>query len=337
MTLTKIPRRALIGQVETADIADAAVTADKLSASAVADKLASVYALPASPIVDLRTFMDAEYPGGWTYRTGVGAGSDIGPAVEAACDALRTNYGRGEILFPPGGNWLWTTAVAASKQSGIKFRGIGSQASKIVWNAGSGSPINLDGAGGFTGGGAEGLTIFLEDGFAASTAVAVRLDGDSSYQPDQSIFRDLYITAIGASYWQHCLYAYGQDRTAPQGLRVPHFENMQLFRANNYTAGFFNVVQAIVANIGTYAGTGSLANNLQIGGGGTTATNTAQLSLLRMQAGGELNITNCRDVMLDGACGSLSAATTADYCWGWLHAGSTAGAFGTNSNVTVRT
>jgi hypothetical protein len=294
------------------------------------------YALPNSPFADLREFLDLRYgSGNWTQRTGAGVGTDIGPAINDALAALTARYGAGEVFIPPGG-WFCKTPIDPVLLSGNNISGLNNMRSTITFDSASGSLFNLNGAGGRTGGRIKRLAIMLEDGHPLSTSRAIHLTGDTVEQASETFFEELYITARGNSYWYENVHLFGQNRTTPQGIRVGRMSDIQCFRARNYSAGFFNIVQWVIDNFGTYAGTGALANRMYIGGGGETARNTAQADFRRLAVGGQLNVTNCRDVYLNGFAADVSTASSATHCNGWVRASSLSGSFGTGSDVTIR-
>ena len=286
-------------------------------------------------VVSLITYLDARHgAGNWTQRTGVGQGTDIGPALGDALDDLRATYGRGSVVIPPG-TWLMTAPPSAAQYSGNFIDGLGSQASKIVFNAAAGSPFSFSGAGGYTGGGVRGIGLLLEDGYPSSTAQMIRLAGDATYQPDQMEFRDLYMSALGNSYWYDGLYAFGNARTSPQGIRVMDFSNVQVFRCRNTGVYLSNVVQCAMRNIGVYAGQGT-GNNFYITGGGAALSNSNQIHIDGLAVAGELNMTNCTRWHVSGSVGSVGAAASANYgdlCV--VKSGTFGGAFGANTRIVM--
>ena len=267
-------------------------------------------------VVNLQDFMDAHYGAGlWTKRTGVGLGSDIGPALVAALAHIRTTWGRGKVVIPPG-LWMMKTAPTAAQYSGCMIEGFGSMASLVVYDADSGAPFSFSGAGGYTGGGIKGVGLLLEDGHPTSTATAIRLQGDATYQPDQMEFRDIYCSANGNSYWYDGFHAVGTARTSPQGIRICDVRNLQIFRCRNTGIYIQNAVQWTMENIGVYAGIGS-GNNFYIAGGGSASTNTTQISVRRLACNGDLNITNCSRFEVSGQAPTVSThsgATLGDVC-----------------------
>jgi len=281
-------------------VPDGSITTSKISNK--------VYAIPNSPTADLRTFMDKEYgEEEWTYRTGVGVGTDAGPAITSAFLALRERYGRGKLLMPPSieGPWLVTNPPSLADCSGHSVEGWGSQASLVVLNNPNSSLFKFGGVGGYTGGGVKGLGIFLEAGFGTTAnASAIYMQGDSSFQPDQTELNDLYITQIDpASYWFRGIHAVGTQRTTPQGLRVGQWSNLQIFGCRNMGAAFYNVVKLCVSNLGVYAGTGT-GGDVFIGGGGAALTNTDQLRIDQLNCN-ILNATNATGCQINGKIGQL--------------------------------
>lgn len=312
------------GGITTAKLADASVTQAKISTK--------VFALPSAPASDLRTWLQARHGDAWTQRTGVGTGTDIGLAMADWADAVA-GYGK---LIIPAGLWLMKTPLSSARMKGKMIEGLHSQASKIVFDADV-SMFSFTGEGGFSGGGIKGLGVLLEDSRPTSNAIFASLQGDATYQADQMAFEDCYVSAIGSSYWVRHWNQMATARTSPQGSRVGTCKNMQFFRSRDYPILIWNAVQWSWDNVGTYVGTGALANNIYIGGGGTSSTNSIQLYMRAMACGGELNITNVTDFEVRGKCGSLATAATADFGEGWLNVvGATSGTFGTNTNITQR-
>jgi hypothetical protein len=149
---------------------------------------------------------------------------------------------------------------------------------------------------------------------------------------------DFYISALGTGYWTYNFVCQGTARTSPQGQRVLSARNLQLFRSGasgGYSVLIHNVVQGDIRNIGTYVGTGALANNVYIGGGGTSSTNTAQLDVSLLACGGELNLTNSTSVNLSGQASTVAMATTAAQYNGVIWATSSAGAIGLRSTFII--
>ena len=246
--------------------------------------------------------------GNWSCRTGPGQGSDIAPALVLGCQKLRASGGRGEIVIPPG-SWVMNSGIPGNLLSGITIRGYGSMASKVFYNKSSGVAFHWSGDSGFTGGGINGIGILLEGGFGSSSASAILLQGDSSYQPDQFNASDLYITALGDSYWYCGVMAFGNARTAPQGIRVADIRNVQVFKCRNTAWYLSNIVQWSLMNIGAYAGTGT-GNNIYIAGGGASNTNSTQISAFAVSCF-ELNLTNCSSFDMSGKCQQIATNTTA--------------------------
>jgi len=219
-------------------------------------------------ILDLRDLMDGHYgPNQWTERTGVGQGSDIGPALTDGLKTLRATFGRGKILIPPG-SWLMTQAPAAADLSGHVIEGVGSQASVIVYNNAGGAAFWWSGAGGYSGGGMHGIGLMLEQGFGQSSAYGIIMKGDATCQPDMMRFSDIYMSAVGAqSYWWENIHIDGSARSSPQGVRESSFDMVHVFNAHNLGMYIANGVQVSFNNFGIYTGQGTYANTLLVTGG----------------------------------------------------------------------
>lgn len=289
-------------------------------------------------LVDL---MDTYYgAGSWTGRTGVGVGTDIGPALSTGLTSLRGAGGRGVIeipVCPVGGSWLANTMPNHSLLSGNYIEGEGSQGSLIVYNNANNVMFYYSGFGGFSGGGVKGVGMQLEDGLGDTSSYAVLLKGDTASQPDQCEFEDLYITALGSSYWYNPFQAYGNLRTSPQGIRILECKNIQLFRGRNVGCHLSGVVQASFDNLGIYVGKpGTNGDSMYVTGGTTPDTQTVQFRAEEIAVNGNLNINNCRDVELQGRVyGTVNLDPSADYVNGRIHAGAKVGTLGSHSSLVV--
>lgn len=252
----------------------------------------------------LSSVMDEVYgPGQWTQRTTEHSGTDIAPAIKRAIS------GFGEVCIDRGA-WSLKTPLSADQLSGAVVRGVSSQASRVFYQRPDGAAFSFSGAGGRTGGGLHGLAILLEDGYGPSSAVAVHLAGDSQFQPDQMMFSDLYITAVGSSYWWAGFYVHGNARTAPKGIRVGSVNNVQVFRAHGLGFWLSNIVQWSLTNIGVYAGAGG-GNNLYLAGGGTAVTNSELVTISAAAISGQLNITNTTRFDVSASCQSIGTMPNA--------------------------
>lgn len=299
-----------------------------------------LWGAPKNYEIDLRDLMDMYYGRGvWTKRTGTNAGSDITPAIHLGCDLIRTTYGHGygAIRIPPG-LWMKKTDFDPTKLSGISLLGLISASSGLVCSSAHG--INRNGAGGFGAYRTEHLGIFKEIGFTGG--VGWLDQGDSVSQTGQITGRDIYMSVLDSSArWATNLLLDGKDKPIePAGIRVADLHNLQLFNAGDgggYSVGLFNVRQATIDNMGTYGGSGALANNIYVGDGGVATANTQQLRLGTLICGGRIELTDCSVVSLQGAASVFAADSTADYIEGWLKVGSVVGAPGASSNIITRT
>lgn len=276
----------------------------------------AAWANPKDPVADLRDFLDARYGAGvWTGRTGVGTGTDIGPAIEDAGLALRSRYGRGTIRIPPD-QWLMTTPPSAASINGHMIEGTSNSIGcQIVFNNNNAAMFTFSGAGGYTAGGVRHLALMLEANAGSSNSYVIHLQGDATNQPDQFLIEDIYSSSLDATaFWYNGFLLNGQSRTSPQGIRVGSINNYQQFRCRNMSFGFFNAVQWNISNIGSYSGTGT-GMNIYIGGGGTASTNTTQMDITNLVCSGELNLTNATNVAISGLTNTLATATSFDYYW----------------------
>lgn len=268
-------------------------------------------ALPATRegVISLTDEMNALYgAAGWSMRAGTNAGTDIGPALLSACEKLRAKSGRGTVEIGPG-NWLLGAGVSPDKLSGIKISGAGSMATVITYANASGIAFGFSGAGGFTGGGLSGLSIYLAEGLGDTNATAISLQGSASFQPDQFRLADLYVTAGAGSFWYDGLRMFGNARTSPQGIRNTIIDSVQIFACRNTGAYLSNVVQLTASSLGVYTGKG-LGRNIYIAGGGSASTNSIQVNIAGV-ACNELNMTNVSRFSIAGVANTYCTDTSA--------------------------
>jgi len=265
--------------------------------------------------VNLIDFMDRRFGAGvWTYRTGVGVGSDAGLAMNDALAHLRAEYGRGELFIPPTGSFLVTTPPTAVNVSGQVIRGMkgNTQASQLVYNASTGALFSFTGDAGNTGGGVHDLGLLLESGLGSTSSWAISSTGDATYQNDELRISNLYITSLGASdYWYRGIDLNGVSRTSPQGIRNSSIEDVSIFNCNNAGAIFTNAVTLRVNNLGIYTGTGT-GGNIYVGGGGAANTNSIQIELDQINCS-ELNVTNTTKIFVRGNVNQFNTGTSCDF------------------------
>jgi hypothetical protein len=273
--------------------------------------------------------------GSWTHYTTQGTGTDIEPALDACLVALRSSFGRGTVHVSPG-LWALKTAIPCGDLSGNYIVGDGSQHSDIVVQMSTSAAFCFSAAGGFTSGGLKGLTINLDSGLGTTSTIAILLQGNATYQPDQSFFEDLYVTSVGAaSYWGKCFQADGSARTSPQGIRVVSIHNLQCFNSSSLAIFISNAVQWDIDNVGTYTGTGATGNDFYISGGGTALTNSTQVTIERVVVGGTMFMQNSSVVHLNGLATTCTMTSTATYYNGWMHC-TASGTIGSGSNLTIQ-
>jgi len=268
--------------------------------------LASLLTSPAIACTQLSGAMNDFYgKGNWFERGQAMTGTDIAPAIYLAVRAS------GEVCIDRG-SWALKTPLDPSLISGSSIRGLSSQASKIYFQSATGAAFHFSGANGRTGGGLSAVAIILEDGFGLSNAIAVMLQGNGLYQPDQSSYRDLYITSLGSSYWYSGFFAHGVERTHPKGIRVVDISNVQVFKVHRLGIWVANAVQWSVSNIGVYVSTGT-GQNLYVAGGGTAETNSELITISAASISGEINLTNTTRFDISAACTHLSTMPSAAY------------------------
>lgn len=295
--------------VDQANASTAAVAAIQIQIANINLALASGGSMPTTPppaapptasgqssyALDLRDLMDAHYGvGHWTQRTGVGVGSDIGPALTDGLQYLRQKFGRGKILIPPG-QWLMTNAPVPADMTGHYIEGAGSMASWVVYNNASGAAFYFSAAGGYDGGGIRGLAIMLESGLGNTNSYGILLQGSAIYQPDQMEFEDIYMSSVGASsFWWDNFHIDGSARAHPQGCRIGTLTNVQLFNSHNVPLYISNAVGWTLVNVGVFTGAGANGNDIFIIGGSTHVYG------IGVNFGGALHTETSIDVMING-------------------------------------
>ena len=265
--------------------------------------------------LDLKDAMDSHYgAGSWSYRGGTaGSGTDIGPALNAMITTIRgLQRKRGKISIGPGD---WELSTSGIDFSGIKLEGCGSQATIIWLNFSSSTGFAFSGNDGsgnsVDGGGMKGIGIKLETNQGSSTLYAIYLKGNSTLQPDQMLFEDLYLTGGDVSYFYEGFHVDGTSRTSPQGVRIGSLHNIQIFNCQNLAAYFSNVVGWDIVNLGAYSPkSGTNGADVWVYGGGSSSTNSIDVSLVRTNIGGTLHIANASVVYAEGAWGTLSNTGT---------------------------
>lgn len=295
------------------------------------------YRSPKDPTQDIRDWLDLRHGvGGWTYRTGVGTGTDCGLAANDALEYIHDTFDRGTLYWPGGGNgdYLVQTALNSADLSGNYLEGDGPLASQITFDppSDSGTFAWWTAVGEYTGGGVRNLGILLEDGHAADPINSLRFDGSATEQPDSVHIEHVRIGVRGTSFWQSHPIFYGVDATSPQGIRVVSINNLTLFSAHTNGPGFFNVVQCVINDLNVNTGTGT-GNDVTIGGGGASNTNSTQVFFNGIYTGGRLTITNCSKVY--GYGGSASMTTGSSFTDGYVvgNFGTVTGTSGSGAHV----
>jgi len=289
----------------------------------------------ATNVYELVSFMNSHYgAGNWTQRLGPHAGTDIGPALSDALTVIKNTTGRGTVHIPAG-NWYYKTAVPSSLLNGCKLRGDGAQATIVTYDNASGVAFFWNGANGFSGGGISGMTIELENGLGSTTATAIALIGNAAYQPDNFQIEDIYTTSyLSTDYWFTGVQIDGTTRTGIQGIRVGTIKNLQIFQCQNLAFYGANLVQWTIENMGSYTGKPSTTGmDMQITGLGAANTNSIYVSAYGLDCGGDLILTNCSNVWVNGHSANMFVNSSATYINGFMGQTVLSGTAGTGSNL----
>lgn len=295
----------------------------------------SVGCVSGPTVCNLYNAMNHHYGvGGWTPYGGAGIGTDIGPALNDCITAFASNAnGVGTIYIPATNSWMLRT-------NGIDFSGVtvmgDPSLTPIIYNPTIGSTVAFSwkGTGGHTGGGIQNISLLLDSGLGATGDTALLFQGNSTFQPDESVIKHIYVTSEGgSSTWNSCLVYNGISRTAPQGVRVGILEDVQLFECNTVGASFTNIVQFSINNLGIYVSSGT-GQNVVLAGGGSTLTNSIQVVMDNIISSNDTNITNSSRVFLRGWGLTLTVATSTTHSLLYENA-TLVGTCGTGCTATV--
>lgn len=293
---------------------------------------------PTTGFVTLTQCMDHHYGvGAWTHRTGIGTGSDIGPALNDCLGAFKTSSVQGgELFVNPTGCWLYTTPITATNIAGISIKGVNSQDSCIVFNNSNAVAYAFNGTGSYTGGGVSGVGTYLESGLGNTTSYGVEFLASSTLSADTTRFSDAVFSVLtGTDYWYQCFHADGTARTSPQGIRVGYVDGLQCFNNRNLAIYLDGVVQWTLSNVGSYTGSGT-GNDIYITGGGASNTNSVQVTASGLTSSGDLYINNARNVDVRATVsGTLHLDSTVTQLSGQIAAPTVSGTAGIDSQYCV--
>lgn len=296
----------------------------------------SVPGFNGNSICNLQTAMDNHYGvGDWTHYTGVGTGTDIGPAMSDCITAFASDSsGVGTIYVPATGGWMLRT-------NGIDFSGISIigdySSSTIYYNPTTPNTVAFAwrATNGRTGGGIQNIAIVLDSGLGTTGDTALLFQGNATYQPDESVVRHVYMTSVGgSSSWNTCLLYNGIARTSPQGIRVATISDVQLFGCNNIGASFTNVVQFSISNLGIYVSSGT-GENFVLTGGGTTLTDSTQVYVTALASSNDITINNSTRFFVWGTGATVTTDTTATHGVVWAAGASAVGTCGTGCTINT--
>lgn len=308
--------------------------------------LQTVWASPANPIADLRDFLP---PGATEYGVpeegGQGvphAGTDIAPYLENALTAVGARYGsRGAVLIP--GQYRLARGIDPAKLRGMTIKGISRTSSALVYDKADGSVLWWDGTA--TGGGAEDLAISLASGLGASTAVAIRLEGDASRQPGSMSFervtvnQNSILNGEAVSFWSAGFVALGNAKqTGARGIRILTIDTMEIFGCRSYAAYFQNALGVRASMLGTYVpqeGTTGAHVYVQ-GDSDTVSARNEDFHLTEFKISGMLQVANTQGGFLSGRCGTFATNLTMKEMWGFVnHSGGAYGTFDPSNRLTI--
>jgi hypothetical protein len=210
--------------------------------------------LPRVNVLDYMTPANG-YTGAYVQPTGIaGVGTDMKPACVKALQDCNLRYGgRGQVWFPPGA-WRFASGILESDMKSNRIVGGDSNGTVLFYEGTSTPMFHWSGLGGYSGGGVEGVTLWLTAGGTTGLATAIFLSGDFQFQPSAMFFRDVNITKGPGHYWYNGILANGQTRnTGAQGIRVGLMEMIKVFGCRNLGIYINNFEQLTILNAGTYS------------------------------------------------------------------------------------
>lgn len=229
------------------------------------------------------------------------AGATTGNAQDAlnsaVADCITGNYRK--ITIPAG--TFEMAAVPSPITHGIRLVGE-CPSQSILQKAHNGDGITFDGVGAM-GGGLSNIAIYSKAGFSGGTALT--LSATSTISPDYSWFENIVITGAGS--WATGVHIDGSPRSVPQGIRDIRFQNINIFACTSSCGYLDNAVGVRFDGLACYPAGGTTANFYITGG-----SNTVLIAGAVFQ--GELNLTNCQNVIFDGLLYSLNSNSTAHDC-----------------------
>jgi hypothetical protein len=246
--------------------------------------------------------------------------------LAALTDARDAAVGLGycDLHVPSPGMLLGTSGAPMANW---EFKGIwilGQDPNRtVIYLPGSGASTSpcflMTGGGGATGGGMRRINLWAPVG--RTTGQALRLDGDGTYQPDETALQDIKITGQGA--WDIPLFLSGLDRAtgSPPGLRKVSMVNVFLGRGTS--AGMYadNVEELQAFGLGVYGGAVAAGNDIYVTSG-NVATRSSVVNLIASNCQGTLIIDRAQLVQPNGNFNAISATANSLRCVGMGFCGS---------------
>lgn len=254
------------------------------------------------------------------------------PSLTDARDAA-VGLGYSDLHVPSPGMQLGTSG---SPMANWEFKGIwiiGQDPNRtVIYLPGSGASTSpcflMTGAGGASGGGLRRLNLWSPAG--RTTGQALRLDGDATYQPDETALQDIKITGSGA--WDIPLFLSGLDRAtgSPPGLRKVSMVNVFLGRGTSAAMYCDSVEELNCFGLGTYGGAVAAGNDIYVTSG-NGATRSSVVELMATNCQGTLIIDRGQLVQANGNFNAIIATANSLRCVGMGFCASVTNA-GTNNN-----
>lgn len=214
------------------------------------------------------------------------------------------------LYFPPG-TYVFD-APPTSIGFALNIRGAGNTSTYFHKDFDVGGSALLQFTGGTStapeqGGGVRDLTIAAISGTAPSIAIAATASAAAA--PDHLIFRNVVV--VGPGSWYSSLQLNGLGRaSAPFGIQDVLVDNCH-FQGNTTGAIVATaVVDLEVRGGGMYGAMPS--SNIYVGG---SSTHKSRQVRIRTNLHGELNLTNCEEVFVNGGYGRINSDSTANYVW----------------------
>jgi hypothetical protein len=226
--------------------------------------------------------------------------SDCTPALNAVITAI-TGYGDITLDFPAGQFVFQSQPLPLPR---MRIRGQGKLATVFHKRFDGGAMFYMTG---HSGGG-----IVIEELACLCYAehapgYMAFLKGTVSYQPDESVLRQIWCSSSDGGLWYQNVVLDGLARSSPQGIRDVLIEDCEFFNAQNGNLWLRDCVGLKVRGTGIFGGAGPTSGcGIYITGGAAVGQQSTRCYFDDVNNNGQLNIRNSFECSFRGTLGSLN-------------------------------